>query len=147
MLAILLALLAQTSVYGLMIALALGILVLAEALESGDPLLFFRGNGGRFAVATAFVMASIVIAALHALPAPGRADHPLPGFPLDLSSAARTLAIIAKAFLPIPAFSHQFWNSSILRIPYIFRSCVSRSPSSFENRRYWRLTASDYWSS
>jgi len=118
-LVVLLALLTQTSIYGIMIALALGVMVLTDVVQSGDRLLFFRSKAGHFALATLFVLASLILAILRTLPAPGRADHPPASFPLDLPSAGRTLAIISKAFVPIPALSWQFWNNSILRVPYL----------------------------
>jgi hypothetical protein len=114
LLAIPLALLCQTSVYGVMIAFSFTLVLLLEAMRSSESRQFITANAWRVICGAIIVLASVSLAALHmrppqdgVMPQPSWVDH-------SLRSFARSLSLFWNSFVPIPRFSEHFWATNIL---------------------------------
>jgi hypothetical protein len=114
LLAIPLALLCQTSVYGVMIAFSFTLVLLFEGIGSSESRRFIKANAWRVVCALIILLASVSLSALHmlppqdgAMPQPSWVDH-------SLKSFARSLSLFWNSFVPIPRFSEHFWATNIL---------------------------------
>jgi hypothetical protein len=111
-LAIPLALLCQTSIYGVMIAFSFTVLLLFEATRSPKRLQFLLQSTRRLAFALVVLLASVSLSALHMAP-PQDGAMPEP-FPVDLTNFARSFCIFWDSFAPVPRFTWHFWETNLL---------------------------------
>jgi hypothetical protein len=117
LLAALLAVMAESNIYALMIALSFVFLMILEAIRSPEPRQFLFPNARRVLFA-AMLFFGVALASLSRMLAPADSGFVRPWhFPLTVSSAGRTVAMMWKVFVPVPEFSRQFWNSNIVSGP------------------------------
>jgi len=111
--AIYLALLAETNVFGTILAAALlaGWLLEGPAAHRGDG--FDAGNRPGW-LAVGIVLTGIVIAIIDMLPPADYVFARVWYFGLDSGRLWQTLERLWRALFPIPAFRAQFWNSNVL---------------------------------
>ncbi|MGD0965558.1 MAG: hypothetical protein ABSA57_16830 [Candidatus Acidiferrales bacterium] len=115
LLAILLGLMAESNIYALILALSLALMMVFEAMQSPQPRQYIFSRRGELAgVAVLFLTA--VLISLHHIRPPANAEwdtrsqlvvHTRTGF-------SGTLAMMWRAFVPIPQLSRRFWNSNLL---------------------------------
>lgn len=118
LLAILLAITAEANIYALMIGLSFALMMLLEIAFSPAPRQYVA-SAGRIAVAAALFIGLALVGIVRMI-APADSGFVRPWhFPLDVASFGRTLAMMWKVFVPIPQFTHQFWNSNIVPVPLI----------------------------
>lgn len=118
LLAVLLAITSEANIYALMVALAFALMMLLEIAFANDPREYLA-SAGRIALA-AVLFVGLALAGIARMIAPADSGFVRPWhFPLDVASFGRTLAMMWKVFVPIPQFTHQFWNSNIVPIPLI----------------------------
>jgi hypothetical protein len=111
--AVLLSLLANTSVYGTMIALAFAVSLFAfPAIAAQDTrgFLALRATHVRAAALIFFLCTALAIAQMHPPPDSGFAT----GWPLSARGLGETLTAVWTAFLPIPSSLSHFWNTNFL---------------------------------
>ncbi|MHB8066589.1 MAG: hypothetical protein ACYDIC_01670 [Desulfobaccales bacterium] len=103
--------LGQTSVYGLMIAMVLGVILLGAALQE-------RAAGTFKAIAGfALVLLGIGLAILQIIPPPDSGFAVGWHFDLDLPRLLSTLATVWQSYVPLPALTYHFWGTNIIADP------------------------------
>jgi hypothetical protein len=118
LLASLLAITAEANIYAVMVALAFGFMMLLEIVLSSEPRAYLE-SAWRIALG-ALLFAGITLAGIARMIAPADSGFVRPWhFPTDPASFGRTIAMMWKVFVPIPQFTHQFWNSNIVPVPLI----------------------------
>jgi hypothetical protein len=115
LLIILLALMAESNIYALLLALSLALMIVFEAFEVRESRHYLFSRTKENACAALVFLAAVFISLLHMRP---RADA---GWNFFAGLAVRTrtgfdgtLAMIWRAFVPIPRLSHQFWSTNFL---------------------------------
>uniref|UniRef100_A0A7C5AMQ7 Glycosyltransferase RgtA/B/C/D-like domain-containing protein n=1 Tax=Desulfobacca acetoxidans TaxID=60893 RepID=A0A7C5AMQ7_9BACT len=122
LLALILALLCQTNIYGLLLAVNFGAF-LAEELWRGGPLGAFRQNSRWFlALSTLVFLLGVVVGLYTVIPPsdfspPGGGGLWVTGF--DPSHLKRTLAHLFRSYFPLPALQYRFWETNLLNIKSI----------------------------
>jgi len=110
---LLLSLLANTSVYGAMIAMAFAFSFFAfPAATSGGMRKFLAERGTHVGVGALVFLAGIAIAILQMHPPPDSGLAVGWHFPMTVFGVRRTLTGLWRAFLPIPSSLAEFWNSN-----------------------------------
>jgi hypothetical protein len=108
-------LLCQTSVYGVLLALAL-----AAALLVGEVL---SGTGETpvppMLAAGVILLAGVGLAILQLLPPPDSGFAVGWKFNLEARHALRTLGTFWESYVPVPAFQIQFWETNLIANPYL----------------------------
>jgi hypothetical protein len=118
-LAALLAVMAESNIYALMIALSFVFMMVLEAIRSPEPRQFLFPNV-RSVLFAATLFFAVTLLSVSRMLAPADSGFVRPWhFPLDVSSAGRTVAMMWKVFMPVPEFSRQFWNSNIVTGPLV----------------------------
>ena len=133
LLGLLLALMAESNIYALVLALSLALMIVFEAFQTPEPRRYLLSRPKEIAFATAIFLTAGFISLLHMRPPADVGWNVLS----DFTGRARTgigstLAMIWRSFVPIPALSHQFWNSNLLGDHFhvmaflsIFLLCIS----------------------
>ncbi len=114
-LACILGILANTNVYGLIIAASLGIGVLLEGILDNDKTELLKLRKWDLTIGILIALLGIGISIVQILP-PSDASFS-PGWTTDLqiTQVAKVLVTIGKTFVPLPNFfTYQFWNTSLL---------------------------------
>lgn len=118
LLAVLLALLCQTSIYGLLLALSLVGLLAFELWWHRPPRDFFSKQGLRLTV-SGFLVLAAALAALYTMKPPADFRLPYGGAQylggLDLARLPGTFAQLWRSYLPVPLLHYQFWETNVLR--------------------------------
>lgn len=137
-LAFLLAMLAETSAYGAIIAAALALFVALEFLS--EPGAFLWKNFRRI-VAPAFIFAAGMALAASQMVVPHDSRFAaFLHFPLDRDSIETTLDSIWKGFVPIPELTNHFWNTNLVHEPLLFwLSLIILTTSLLFFARNWAL--------
>jgi hypothetical protein len=113
-LAIPLALLCQTSVYGVMIAFSFTVALLFEATRSSKRRQFLVHNTRQVAFALVVLLASVSLSALHMFP-PQDSAMPQPSWVnLGFTNFARSLCIFWHSFAPVPRLTWHFWETNLI---------------------------------
>lgn len=103
--------LCQSSVYGLMIALVLGVILLGAALQE-------RAAGTWRAIAgIMLVLLGIGLALLQIIPPPDSGFAVGWHFDLDLPRLLSTLATVWQSYVPLPALTYHFWGTNLVADP------------------------------
>jgi hypothetical protein len=110
----LLALAAQANAHALMLATALALAIPFEALWSSRPRKFFWDEWPRALGAGVIFAGGVLFSAFRMSPPADSAFYPSSHLSLDPTSVGRTLAMMWKAFVPIPQIKPDFWNSNIV---------------------------------
>lgn len=113
-LAILLGAMMQTSIYGVMIALALGFAVYLEFGRSPEGRRWLGLRFGSATLAAAILLSSLFLSLLHALPVRGSMFAIGLHFSLRPRAIEQTLSMTWNSFVPVPQLSRQFWNTNLL---------------------------------
>lgn len=113
----LLFLLCQTSIYGLLIALALGAAQVWTALT--DTRLNSAGASSELWAGAAILVAGASLAVLQLLPPPDSGFAVDWRFYADWPAAVRTLNTIWDSYVPLPALQVHFWNTNLVSQPYL----------------------------
>jgi hypothetical protein len=139
-LSLLLALLAETSAYGAIIAAVLALFLALEFVSAPGPLLW---KNFRQIVAPAFVFAGgMALAAMQMVVPKDSRFAAFLHFSLDESDIELTLSAIWKAFVPLPELTIHFWNSNIVHGPLLpWLSITVLGISVLFLVRHWTLTA------
>lgn len=114
LLAALLAVLAQANVFGLIIAMAMGLGLVFEAIITKDPRRFSRAKKVEIIAAVLLLFAGVTLSYLQLLPPTDSGVNVPWRFGLDISSIVKSINISGRSFVPIPDLSHQFWNTNLL---------------------------------
>ena len=101
-----LALLCQTTVYGFLLAIAIGLGAIVDGRRSVEL--------RRLAAPALVVLGGGVLGVVQLVPAPGTSFAPGGHFGWSASLAEKTAALAAHAFLPLPLPKIPFWNTSFL---------------------------------
>ena len=117
LLGILLALMAQSNLQALMLGLAFSVAILFEGVRAPSPRQFFFASAGQMGFAAVLFLGAIVVSVVRMQPPADAEFYPGWHLGLDPTSIGRTLAMMWKAFVPIPELSRQFWNTNIVPIP------------------------------
>jgi hypothetical protein len=111
LLGVILFFLCQTSVYGLMLALVLGVILFGSAIRERVALSW--GAGAAFAL----VLAGTGLSLLQLVPPPDSGFAAGWKFDLDAPHLARTLAAVWKSYVPLPALDYHFWGTNLIPDP------------------------------
>jgi hypothetical protein len=115
LLVILLALMAESNIYALILALSLALMIMFEALQARESRQYLFSRTREIACAAVLFLTAVFISLLHMRPPADAGWNVLSGFAVRTrTSFSGTLAMIWRAFVPIPRLSHQFWNSNLL---------------------------------
>jgi hypothetical protein len=117
LLGILLALMAQSNIQALMLGLAFGLAILFEGTRAGHRREFYFASPAKMAFAALFFVCAVLVSVVRMQPPADAEFYPGWHLGLDPASIGRTLAMMWKAFVPIPALSRQFWNTNIVPSP------------------------------
>ena len=130
-LSIVLALLANTHVYGLTIAIVLGMTLFIDALVSQDIVTLLKKNQGNIIVSLAIFIGLLLIAIWQMLPP---VDADFKGDELKIQQSVLlsvfnprlvpTLVTIWNSYIPIPNFFDYKWNINILNENIIAKICA-----------------------
>ncbi|RJR32498.1 MAG: hypothetical protein C4567_18605 [Deltaproteobacteria bacterium] len=111
LLGVILFFLCQTSVYGLMLALVLGVILFWTAIRERTA----RTWGA--CAAFALFLLGVGLSVLQLVP-PADSGFALDWkFDLDLPHLARTLAAVWKSYVPLPALDYHFWGTNLIPDP------------------------------
>jgi hypothetical protein len=110
----LLALMAQSNIQALMLALAFGLAILFEGIRSSSPRQFFFTSPARMVLASLLFACAALVSVVRMQPPADAEFYPGWHLALDPVSIGRTLAMMWKAFVPVPELSRQFWNTNIV---------------------------------
>jgi len=115
LLVILLALMAESNIYALIIALSLALMILFELLQARESRQYLFSKMREIAFAAALFLTAVFISLLQMRPPTDAGWNVLSGLAgRTRNGFSSTLAMIWRAFLPIPRLSYQFWNSNLL---------------------------------
>jgi hypothetical protein len=114
LLAALLSLLAQTNVFGLMIAMTMALALFFEAVITQGPRNFSRAKKVEIIAAVLLLVVAVTLSYLQLLPPKDSGVNVPWHFGLDLKTIAKSVNIAGRSFVPIPELSHQFWNNNVL---------------------------------
>ena len=110
-------LLAQTNVYGLFIAMALGLALVVAALTAGGFNL--KEHKFQFPAGLALLVAGVLISVIQLVPPADSGVAPGWKLDLDLPHFTRVVATIWESFVPLPAAQYHFWDTNIIADPYL----------------------------
>jgi hypothetical protein len=113
----LLFLLCQTSIYGLLVALALGAALLVGELTDNRPSL--APSKYQLLAAAVILAAGVGLSILQLLPPPDSGVVLGWKFDLDGRHAVRTLGTIWGSYVPVPAWQAHFWETNLIGNPYL----------------------------
>jgi len=119
LLGILLALMAQSNLQALMLAAAFAAAILFEGARAPSPRQFFLADAGQMGFAALLFLGAMMVSVVRMQPPADAEFYPGWHLGLDPTSIGRTLAMMWKAFVPIPELSRQFWNTNIVPSPPI----------------------------
>ena len=128
LLAFLLALMAQSNVYALLLALAFTAGILFEVIRAPVPRQFLFPNARRVAFAATLFVASVSLSVLRMRPPEDSGFATGWNFDVDPDSVGRTLGMMWKSFVPVPELTRHFWNTNIVpepSLPAIVVLCIS----------------------
>jgi len=111
LLGVILFLLCQTSVYGLMIAMVLGVILLGAAIRDRTA------GTWRFITAMALVLLGVGLSVLQLIPPPDSGFAVGWQFDLDPRRLLSTLATLWKSYVPLPALDYHFWGTNLIGDP------------------------------
>ena len=134
----LLFLLCQTSIYGLLVALALGAALLVGEL-TGDRAAPAPSKYQLLAAA-AILAAGVGLSILQLLPPPDSGVALGWKFDLDGRHALRTLGTIWESYAPVPAWQAHFWETNLIGNPYL-QAGLSLLLLGFACCLFWRQPA------
>jgi hypothetical protein len=103
--------LCQTNVYGLMLAMVLGVILLWAAFRDG------AAGTWRAGAASVLVLLGIGLSVLQLVPPPDSGFAVGWKLDLDLPHLAQTLAAIWKSYVPLPAPDYHFWGTNFVSDP------------------------------
>jgi len=112
----LLFLLAQTSVYGLFLAAALGLMLAVAGITRQGPMAV---NKYQMFPPLAMAGLGILIAAAQLAPPADSGFAVDWRFHLDFPELARTMGAVWDSYVPLPALKYHFWNTNIIPHGYI----------------------------
>jgi hypothetical protein len=126
LLALFLSALANTSAYGLMIALAFGLMLLFEVLSTGGALRVFKAGLFEIVVSILLFGVAVSLSVLQMLPPEDSGNYVnwhLYGNSLEVEMM---LAIVWRAFVPLPQHVPHFWNTNLVASWWLMAafSCV-----------------------
>lgn len=113
-LAVILFLLCQTSVYGVLLALSLGFMVLFESVYDGRRRAVLPRSKRVMVVAVAIVVVGVVGAGLTLKPPADSGFSPNWHFGYEAARLSATAKTVWRAFAPIPEIRHDFWDTNIV---------------------------------
>jgi hypothetical protein len=111
LLGVILFLLCQTSVYGLMIAMVLGVILFGAAIQERVALTWGSITG------FALTLLGIGLSILQIVPPPDSGFAVGWQFGLDLPHLLTTLATVWKSYVPIPTLDYHFWGTNLISDP------------------------------
>lgn len=115
LLALLLALLANTNAYGFMIALALALMLAHELWRMDDRRKLLRAHVYKFVLACLIFVVGLSVSALQMLP-PSDSGNILGWyFNLRPSGIMFVLTVVWRGFMPVPQLAHQLWNTNVVQ--------------------------------
>ncbi len=114
LLAAVLGLAAQADIYAVILAIALVLGMLLEAIQAAEPRQYLYPSAARVGFAAALFVAAILTSVFRMRPPADSAFYPSWHFPVNPTGIGRTLAMMWKAFVPIPELSRHFWNTNIV---------------------------------
>lgn len=112
-----LALLANTSVYGMMIALALALMLAYEIIAAPGARALLASRRRALLGACAVFAAGAGFSAAQMLPPPDGGNIIGWRFYESLSDVANVLRVVWRGFAPLPVPSYHFWNSNLVGPP------------------------------
>jgi hypothetical protein len=113
----LLFLLAQTSVYGLFMAAALGLMLALAVIARQGPELVVNKN--QFLGGLALMGLGFIISVAQLVPPPDSGYAVGWRWHMELPFLARALAAIWNSYVPLPALEYHFWNTGIISSLYV----------------------------
>jgi hypothetical protein len=115
LLVILLALMAESNIYALLLALSSALMMVFEALQTKESRQYLFSKTRQLACAALFFLTVVLISLLHMRP-PSESDWNFRSyFAADTRVGFNGMPMmIWKAFVPIPQLSPQFWNTNLL---------------------------------
>jgi len=111
LLGVILFLLGQTSVYGLMIAMVLGVILFGAAIRDRAAATW------RSITAFALILLGVGLSVLQLIPPPDSGFAVDWQFDLDLPRLLATLATVWKSYVPLPALDYHFWGTNLIGGP------------------------------
>jgi len=113
-LALLLAIMAQANIYALILAVALVLGILVEAITSDAPREYWLGQRWRAAGAAAFFGSSVVVSVLR-MQTPADSGYLTTWFlRANGDRLIEAMGMMWNSFVPIPVLSAHFWNTNIV---------------------------------
>jgi hypothetical protein len=112
----LLFLLCQTSIYGLLVALALGAAFLIGDLTANRPKII--SSKAEIITAGVILGAGVLISIWQLLPPSDSGFAVGWRFHLDWPAALRTMGVIWDSYVPVPSLHYQFWNTNLIGNQY-----------------------------
>lgn len=103
----------QTSVYGLMLAMVLGLVLFAAAVR--DRIVGTWGAMGAYAL----ILLGIALSVLQLVPPPDSGFAVGWHFVPDLRRGLATLATVWQSYVPLPALDYHFWGSNLVPGPVL----------------------------
>jgi len=126
LLALLLALMAESNIYALILALSLALMILFEAMQTDQRRRYLSSKPKEIVCAAALFLAAVSISLLHMRPPADIGWNVVSDLSVRASKGlSGTLAMIWIAFVPIPRLSHQFWSSNFLGAHYRVMAVLS----------------------
>lgn len=114
-------LLSQTTVYGLIIAMALLAAVISESWLDGRLRAYVADHRGEVIFSLALTLVGFTLAIIQIIPPPDYGFAPAWFFKWSYPNLGQTLTTIWKSYVPIPNFNYQFWGTNIIEDPYVLR--------------------------
>jgi hypothetical protein len=116
-LACILGLLANTNIYGLIVAIVLGLALILECILFQDNIKLFRSRKWDLIISGLIALFGILISIIQIIPPPDASFSPGWTTDLQIERLAKVIVTIGKSYVPLPNFfKYQFWNSSLLTI-------------------------------
>jgi len=115
LLVIFLALMAESNIYALILALSLALMIVFEALQAHESRQYLFLRAREIACAVILFLTAVFISLLHMRPPTDASWNFRSNFTAHIHTGfSGTMAMIWRAFVPIPRPSHQFWSSNLL---------------------------------
>jgi hypothetical protein len=116
-LACILGLLANTNIYGLIIAVSLGLALILEYILFNKKIKLFKLRKWDLIISGSIALFGILISIMQIVPPPDASFSPGWTTDLQIGRLAKVIVTIGKSYVPLPNFfKYQFWNTSLLTV-------------------------------
>jgi hypothetical protein len=109
--------LANTNIYGLIIAITLGLMLIFECVVDDDKIRLLKLNKWSLIISILIALLGVFISIIQILPPPDASFSPGWTTNLQIKQLAKVIITIGKSYVPLPNFfKYQFWNTSLLTV-------------------------------